>query len=57
MSWASFGVLKVLCHYVAHALRLIFSVLTIIIPLVDESNVSTAAASTSEGRGYYYDYL
>ena len=57
MLWASFRVLNVLCHYVAHALGLVFSVLNTIVASVDESCVSRAAASTSEGRGYYYDCL
>ena len=49
MSWASFGVLNVLCHYVANALRLIFLVLTTTVASIDETCVSKAAASTSEG--------
>ena len=57
MSWVSFGVLNILCHYVARALGLVFSVLTATVASVDESCVSRAAVSTSEGQGYYYDYL
>ena len=57
MLWASFGVLNILCHYVAHALRLVFLVLTIAIASVNESSVSRAAALTSKGCGYYYDCL
>ena len=51
----SFGVLNVVCHYVARALGLVFLVLTATVASVDESHVLRAAASTSEGHGYYYD--
>ena len=40
MSWASFGVLNALCHYVSHALKPIFLVLTTTIASVDEPRVS-----------------
>ena len=55
MSWASFGVLNILCHYVEHAPRLVFSILTATITLVDELCTSRAVDLTSKGRGYYYD--
>ena len=57
MLWVSFGVYNVFRHYVIRALRLVFLVLTVTITSLNESYVLRAAASTSEGRGYYYDYL
>ena len=38
-----------LCHYVARVPRSVFSVLNVTVASVDESCVSRAAASTSEG--------
>ena len=49
MSWAFFGVLNVLCHYVVCALGPIFSVLTVTVTSVNESRVSRVAASTFKG--------
>ena len=57
MLWALFGVFNVFCQYVARASGPVFSVLTATVASIKESWVLMAAASTSEGRIYYYDCL
>ena len=44
-----------LFHYVVRAPGLVFSILTATVASVYELCVSRVIASTSEGRGYYYD--
>ena len=60
------GVINAICvvwgpqccyHYVMRVLGLVFSVLDAIVALVYKSRVLRVVASTSEGWGYYYDFL